>query len=134
MPDFPYGTSLDEMQNKLKLVRKIIRKYDEVESINVENGRPDDGTDPSGFFHVEMLVPLKPFKDWPAVKKNSGWLSWLQPHRPRTKDELSKDMNDELNRTLIGVDWTFSQNVRDNVMEALSGVKGIIRSRSSDRI
>ena len=44
--------------------------------------------------------------------------------RPRTKAELINEMNDELNRKLVGVDWNFSQNIRDNVMESLSGVKG----------
>jgi cobalt-zinc-cadmium resistance protein CzcA len=122
--DFPYSTSLEEMHEKVKIVRSIVRKYDEVEAVNVENGRPDDGTDTGGFFHVEMLVPLKPFKEWPAVEENKGWLSWFRPKRPRTKDELTKIMRDELNGTLIGVDWNFSQDIRDNVMEALSGVKG----------
>jgi cobalt-zinc-cadmium resistance protein CzcA len=122
--DFPYSTSLEEMQQKLKLVRAVIRKYDEVESINVENGRPDDGTDPSGFFHVEMLVPLKPEASWPLAKKQTGILSWFHANRPRTKEELSTEMDRELSRTFIGVDWTFTQNIRDNVMEALSGVKG----------
>jgi cobalt-zinc-cadmium resistance protein CzcA len=122
--EFPFSTSLEEMQDKVKIVRSIIRKYDEIESIVAENGRPDDGTDPTGFYHVEFFVPLKPFKDWPASKENKGWLSWLRPRRARTKEELTKDMDDELSQTLIGVDWTFSQNIRDNVMEALSGVKG----------
>jgi len=122
--EFPFSTSLEEMKDKVKIVRSIIRNYDEVESIVAENGRPDDGTDPSGFYHVEFFVPLKPFKDWPATKESKGWLSWLHPHRTRTKEELTKEMDDELTQTLIGVDWTFSQNIRDNVMEALSGVKG----------
>ncbi len=122
--DFPYSTSLDEMQKKIKIVRSIIRNYGEVESITVENGRPDDGTDPAGFYHVEFFVALKPMQDWPAAMKNSGWRSWFVPGRARTKDELTTAMNGELGRTLFGVDWTFSQNIRDNVMEALSGVKG----------
>ena len=46
------------------------------------------------------------------------------PKRPRTKNELIKQMNDDLSRDMPGVDWNFSQNIRDNVMEALSGVKG----------
>jgi cobalt-zinc-cadmium resistance protein CzcA len=45
-------------------------------------------------------------------------------HRPRTKDELVSEMNAELNDRVIGVNWNFSQNIRDNVMESLSGVKG----------
>jgi heavy metal efflux system protein len=122
--EFPFSTSLEEMKDKVKIVRSIIRNYDEVETIVSENGRPDDGTDPTGFYHVELFVPLKPFKNWPASKENNGWLSWFHPKRARTKEELTNDMDAELSRTLIGVDWNFSQNIRDNVMEALSGVKG----------
>jgi len=122
--DFPVTTSLDEMNEKVKIARSIMRKYDEVELVVAQIGRPDDGTDATGFYNAEFFVPLKPFKDWPAVEEQSGWLSWLHPKRARTKDELVSKMNDELNNTLIGVDWNFSQNIRDNVMEALSGVKG----------
>src|SRR5262249_33529223 len=46
------------------------------------------------------------------------------PKRARTKEELVKEMNDRLRGELVGVDWNFSQNIRDNVMESLSGVKG----------
>jgi cobalt-zinc-cadmium resistance protein CzcA len=122
--DFPVTTSLDEMNEKVKIARSILCKYDEVELVNTEIGRPDDGTDPSGFYNSEMFVPLKPFNEWPAVKRQTGWRSWFSRKRARTKEELVKEMNDELNNTLIGVDWNFSQNIRDNVMEALSGVKG----------
>ncbi len=122
--EFPLSISLDEVAEKVKIARGILRKYDETELVVCQIGRPDDGTDPSGFYNVEIFVPLKQPKDWPAVKDQEGWRGWLHPHRARTKDELIDEMNGELNRTLIGVDWNFSQNIRDNVMEALSGVKG----------
>jgi cobalt-zinc-cadmium resistance protein CzcA len=122
--DFPVTISLDEMNEKVAIARSIFRKYDEVEMVVGQIGRPDDGTDTTGFFNVEFFVPLKPFKDWPAAKSESGWRSWFHARRPRTKDELVQELNTELNNTLIGVDWNFSQNIRDNVMEALSGVKG----------
>src|SRR5262249_4421204 len=48
----------------------------------------------------------------------------FREHRPRTKDELVSEMNAELNHRVVGVNWNFSQNIRDNVMESLSGVKG----------
>ena len=61
----------------------------------------------------------------------TGWRRWVHGHSiespsqtPRTKNELIKQMNDDLSRDVPGVDWNFSQNIRDNVMEALSGVKG----------
>ncbi|HJT75819.1 MAG TPA: efflux RND transporter permease subunit, partial [Gemmataceae bacterium] len=102
----------------------IIGKFPEVQLAVAQIGRPDDGTDPTGFYNVEIFVPLKPEKDWPAVKEQEGWLGRFRRQRPRTKPEIVDEMNRELNRVLVGVDWNFSQNIRDNVMEALSGVKG----------
>ena len=55
-------------------------------------------------------------------KVGDGGCSALK--RPRTKEELVKDMDAEIERKLPGVDWNFSQNIRDNVMESLSGIKG----------
>src|SRR5262249_56923927 len=89
--------------------------YPEVTVVVPAIGRPDDGTDPTGYYNMEIFVPLKPPKDWPVVP---------QLGRPRTKEELVKTMNDDLDRNFPGVDWDFSQIIRDNVMEALSGVKG----------
>ncbi len=88
-------------------------------------GRTDDGTDTDGYYNSEFFVPLRPEKDWPAVVEQEGWRRWLYgPKRPRTKDELIAEMDAELERKLPGVAWNFSQNIRDNVMEALSGIKG----------
>ncbi len=87
-------------------------------------GRPDDGTDPTGFYNVEFFVPLKPQREWPALMPQGGWMSYIRPNRARTKPELVREMRDELNQKITGVDWNFSQNIRDNVMESLSGVKG----------
>ena len=88
-------------------------------------GRTDDGTDTDGYYNSEFFVPLRPEKDWPAVVEQEGWRRWLYgPKRPRTKEELIAEMDAELERKLPGVDWNFSQNIRDNVMEALSGIKG----------
>src|SRR5262249_54435932 len=70
-----------------------------------------------------IFVPLKPQQDWPELVANEGLLARWWPRRPRTKDELVYQMNAELDRNLPGVDWDFSQYIRDNVMEALSGVK-----------
>src|SRR5690349_22194233 len=64
---------------------------------------------------MEANMPLRSQEEWPADPKRG---------RPRTKAELIADLNDELDRTFPGVDWDFSQIIRDNVMEALSGVKG----------
>jgi cobalt-zinc-cadmium resistance protein CzcA len=112
---FPVNSSLEETTEKVRIARGIVRQYGEVETIVTQLGRPDDGTDSTGFYNAELFVTLKPEKDWPTPKGRD---------RPRTKPELVKDMNAELTGTLIGVDWNFSQNIRDNVMESLSGVKG----------
>jgi len=144
---FPLNTSLDNVARRCKVARSIMGSYPEVETVVSELGRPDDGTDPTGFYNAEFFVPLRPQKkppppgrsgiqqflddlfggesNWPAVEDQEGWRrSVYGPKRPRTKTELIKQMNAELNRDIPGVDWNFSQNIRDNVMEALSGVKG----------
>jgi cobalt-zinc-cadmium resistance protein CzcA len=122
---FPLNISLERVAKDSDVARGIIQKFPEVESVVPQIGRPDDGTDPTGFYNVEIFVPLRPHKDWPKVKEQTGWRARLYgPKRARTKEELVQEMNDELNRKIVGVDWNFSQNIRDNVMEALSGVKG----------
>jgi cobalt-zinc-cadmium resistance protein CzcA len=121
---FPLNASLTEVASKAKTARAIMQQYPEIELVTCQIGRPDDGTDPTGFYNSEYFLPLRPQKDWPAVKQPSGWTSWWRSSRPRTKEELVQEMNADLSRNLIGVDWNFSQNIRDNVMESLSGVKG----------
>ena len=99
--------------------------YPEAESIVAQLGRPDDGTDTAGFFNSEYFVPLRRQEDWPALVERSGWRRWLLgATRSRTKEEVVTAMNEELERKLPGVSWNFSQNIRDNVMESLSGIKG----------
>ena len=74
-----------------------------------QHGRPDDGTDATGFFNAEFFVPLKPFDTWPAGID---------------KEKLTQDMTDALEQQFPGVDFNFSQYIQDNVEEAASGVKG----------
>ncbi len=122
---FPLNASLERVSVDAAEARRIIASYPEIESVVPQIGRPDDGTDPTGFYNVEIFVPLRPQKDWPHVAEQTGWRRRLHgTTRTRAKEELVREMNDELNRRLPGVDWNFSQNIRDNVMEALSGVKG----------
>jgi cobalt-zinc-cadmium resistance protein CzcA len=122
---FPLNMSLERVSADANHARAIISSYPEVEAGILQIGRPDDGTDPTGFYNVEIFVPLRPQKKWPAQVEREGWRSALfGAHRARSKEELVKEMNEELTRKLVGVDWNFSQNIRDNVMESLSGVKG----------
>src|SRR6185437_12112161 len=85
---------------------------------------PDAGTDPTGFYSAEFFVPLKPQEDWPATRERTGWRSWFSAMRPRTKPELVEQISKELEDALPGVNWNFSQIIRDNVLEVMSGVQG----------
>jgi cobalt-zinc-cadmium resistance protein CzcA len=84
--------------------------FPEITKVVSQTGRPDDGTDTTGFFNTEYFVDLKPKSEWrPVFKEN--------------KDELIAAMNRELEK-MPGVIWNFSQPISDNVEEAVSGVKG----------
>jgi cobalt-zinc-cadmium resistance protein CzcA len=122
---FPLNASLEHVTAGASRARAILASYPEVESAVIQIGRPDDGTDPTGFYNVEIFVPLLPDRRWLRVREQTGWRRWLRgATRSRSKEELVQEMNERLERELPGVDWNFSQNIRDNVMEALSGVKG----------
>jgi cobalt-zinc-cadmium resistance protein CzcA len=89
--------------------RRVLAHYPEVTQVISQVGRPDDGTDASGFYNTEFFVDLLP---------RSRWRSQF-----RTKEELIADMDHALAQ-FPGVDWSFSQPISDNVEEAVSGVKG----------
>jgi cobalt-zinc-cadmium resistance protein CzcA len=89
--------------------RQILAGFPEAKQVVSQVGRPDDGSDASGFYNTEFFVDL-----WPRER----WRS-----RFRTKDELVAAMDQDLKK-LPGVDWNFSQPISDNVEEAVSGVKG----------
>jgi cobalt-zinc-cadmium resistance protein CzcA len=121
----PLNANLDRVADMSREARAIMLTYPEVETVVNQIGRPDDGTDPSGFYNSEFFVPLKPQRDWPHLVEQQSILRWIYgPLRPRSKEELVNALNAELQAKLPGVDWNFSQNIRDNVMESLSGVKG----------
>jgi cobalt-zinc-cadmium resistance protein CzcA len=89
-------------------MRATFRKYPEVTTVVSQLGRPDDGTDATSFFNCEFFVNLKPREEWP---------------NGLTKPELVRQMESDLKR-IPGVVYNFSQNIEDNVEEAMSGVKG----------
>jgi cobalt-zinc-cadmium resistance protein CzcA len=90
--------------------RVKLASFPEVYKVVSQTGRPDDGTDTTGFFNTEYFVDLKPKKDW-------------RPVFTQNKEELIAAMGRELDKT-PGVLWSFSQPISDNVEEAVSGVKG----------
>ena len=89
--------------------RQILASFPEAKQVVSQVGRPDDGSDASGFYNTEFFVDL-----WPRAR----WRSQFN-----TKDKLIASMDEALNK-LPGVDWNFSQPISDNVEEAVSGVKG----------
>jgi cobalt-zinc-cadmium resistance protein CzcA len=105
----PTAISLQEGNGYVNRMRRIIDSYPEVVTVVSQNGRPDDGTDATGFFNAEFFVPLKPFDTWPAGID---------------KEALTQEMTDKLQAEFPGVDFNFSQYIEDNVEEAASGVKG----------
>jgi cobalt-zinc-cadmium resistance protein CzcA len=105
----PASISLEAANDYANRMRKLLKSYPEVETVISQHGRPDDGTDSTGFFNAEFFVPLKPFNQWP---------------KGMDKEKLTTDMNDALQNAFHGVEFTFSQYIQDNVQEAASGVKG----------
>jgi heavy metal efflux system protein len=105
----PTAISLAEGNVYVNKMRKIMDSYPEVVTVVSQDGRPDDGTDATGFFNAEFFVPLKPFDTWPAGID---------------KEKLTNDMMAKLQATFPGIDFNFSQYIEDNVEEAASGVKG----------
>jgi cobalt-zinc-cadmium resistance protein CzcA len=122
----PLNQTLERNVEIAKHARAIMAAYPEIESIVSQSGRPDDGTDVCGYFNTEYFVSLRPRKDWPAnVEEPAAWKRWIWgAKRPRSKEELVSELNAELEHKVPGVGWNFSQNIRDNVMESLSGIKG----------
>ena len=95
--------------------RLLLCSWPEVTQCTSQTGRPDDGTDTTGFFNTEYFVDLKPKEQWrPAFHEN--------------KDELIAAMNRELSK-IPGVVWGFSQPIADNMEEAVSGVKGQLATK-----
>jgi cobalt-zinc-cadmium resistance protein CzcA len=105
----PATISLQAGEPAVAHMRELFMSFPEVVTVISQHGRPDDGTDATGFFNVEFFVPLKPSRQWPHGV---------------TKLKLIDQIKKKLEKEFVGVDFNFSQNIEDNVEEALSGVKG----------
>jgi cobalt-zinc-cadmium resistance protein CzcA len=95
--------------------RVILCSFPEVPQCTSQTGRPDDGTDTTGFFNTEFFVDLKPKEEW-------------RPVFHQDKDELIAAMQRELDK-IPGAVWGFSQPIEDNMEEAVSGVKGALATK-----
>jgi cobalt-zinc-cadmium resistance protein CzcA len=95
--------------------RVVLCSFPEVPQCTSQTGRPDDGTDTTGFFNTEYFVDLKPKEEW-------------RPVFHQDKDRLIAAMQRELDK-IPGVVWGFSQPIEDNMEEAVSGVKGELATK-----
>ena len=106
----PYTISFEESSKISPQIRDILMSYPQVTVVGSEHGRPDDGTDPTGFFNCEFYVGLKPYKD-PA------WSGKI-----REKKDLIEAINKKLD-AFPGIVFNFTQPAEDAVDEALTGLK-----------
>jgi len=106
----PLSISLDESVRLANQMRRIFLSFPEVKQVMSQTGRPNDGTDATGFYNIEFHVDIFPESQWKAKE---------------TKEELIEQMQDKL-KNFPGIDLNFSQPISDNVEEAVSGVKGSI--------
>ena len=103
----PNSVNLDESVRLTKEMKEKIRKFDEIQFVLSQTGRPNDGTDATGFFNIEFHVQLKPEKEWKRSIK---------------KDDLLKELQEKLD-IYPGTILAFSQPIQDNVEEYVAGVK-----------
>ncbi|MGA7550550.1 MAG: CusA/CzcA family heavy metal efflux RND transporter [Candidatus Sulfotelmatobacter sp.] len=109
------STGPDEGIRVANQARIILCAFPEVPQCTSQTGRPDDGTDTTGFFNTEFFVDLKPKEEW-------------RPVFHQNKDELIAAMQRELDK-IPGAVWGFSQPIEDNMEEAVSGVKGALATK-----
>ncbi len=104
----PSTISLDASSRIVPEIRDVIRSFPEVTDVGSEHGRPDDGTDATGFFNAEFFVGLKPYDSWTGPR--------------HTKADLIAAINTALQR-FPGVEFNYTQPAEDNVNEVETGLK-----------
>ena len=107
----PYTISFDESAKMTPRIRDVLRSFPEVTTVASELGRPDDGTDSTGFFNVEFYVALKPYATWTGSY--------------RTKAELTAAIDKKL-QAFPGIIFNYTQPAEDAVDEAESGLKSAL--------
>ncbi|MGI4834163.1 MAG: efflux RND transporter permease subunit [Janthinobacterium lividum] len=110
----PLSIGLDASNKLCNEMRRVFLSFPEVSDVVSQTGRPNDGTDPTGFYNNEFLVQIKHTDEVQKKMKSKAY-----------REELIEHMQEKLNR-FPGVDFNFSQPITDNVEEAASGVKGSI--------
>jgi len=104
----PYTISFEESSRLVPQIRQILSSFSPVTVVASEHGRPDDGTDPTGFFNAEFYVGLKPYNQWTGPYKD--------------KDELIDAIQHKL-AAFPGITFNYTQPAEDAVDEALTGLK-----------
>ncbi|MFO0957995.1 MAG: efflux RND transporter permease subunit [Isosphaeraceae bacterium] len=117
----PRTVSLDEAARYAPRLREVIAGVPEVRGVMSHIGRPDDGTDVTSFFNVELNVPMQPMERW--AQRPITWMGLHLGERTIRRTEIEDELMEKF-REFPGVSFSFSQLIRDNVEEALSGVKG----------
>jgi len=112
---FAPSTGQTEGVRVANLARLTLAAFPETTIVTSQVGRPDDGTDTTGFFNTEYCVDLKPKEQW-------------RPVFHQNKDALIAAMNEQLSK-IPGAIWNFSQPIADNMEEAVSGVKGQLATK-----
>jgi heavy metal efflux system protein len=112
---FAPSTGQSEGVRVSNLARVTLAAFPETTIVTSQVGRPDDGTDTTGFFNTEYCVDLKPKEQW-------------RPVFHQNKDALIAAMNEQLEK-IPGAIWNFSQPIADNMEEAVSGVKGQLATK-----
>jgi len=102
----PMSSSLSETVKMVHTLRKELMSFDEVNGVLSQTGRSNDGTDPSGFYYVQMQVNLKPKEEW---------------KRKISMDDLIEQMDEKL-KHYQGIVYNYSQPIIDNVAEAVAGI------------
>jgi heavy metal efflux system protein len=110
----PYTISFEEAAKFAPQIRELLGKYPQVTVVGSELGRPDDGTDPTGFFNCEFYVGLKPYGD-------SSWSKGSAHNKAQLTDAIQKQLE-----TYPGVIFNYTQPAEDAVDEALTGLKSAL--------
>ena len=111
----PYTISFEESSKFAPKIRDLLMTYPQVTVVGSELGRPDDGTDPIGFFNCEFYVGLKPYND-------GAW----KEGAIHSKDELIADLAEDNFEAYPGVIFNYTQPAEDAVDEALTGLKSAL--------
>jgi cobalt-zinc-cadmium resistance protein CzcA len=117
----PRTVSLESAARMAPRLREVIGSVPEVSKVISHLGRPDDGTDVTGFFNLEIGAPLKPMEEW--RKKPFYLFGYRLWDRTISREDIERELIEKF-KDFPGINFNFSQYIRDNVEEALSGVKG----------